>query len=405
MTTPDLESYVASARAWLDENAERRPPASSLAWGEGSDNVALFHNLSFEAETALIDAQRRWQQLKSDAGYGSISYPSEYGGAGLPGAYDDAFRRLEREYVTPKAHEAVGISMNIEAPTILALGNDAQKKRYVESLRRTDEMCCQLFSEPGAGSDLGSISMRAVLDGEEWVVNGQKVWTSGARHADFGYLIARTEPDAPRQRAMTAFVVDMKTPGVEVRPLKQMTGGSSFNEVFFTDVRLPDETARLGDVGAGWGAAMTTLGFERASAVGGGGGVDPFDILVLVARHLGRDKDPRVRQGLAELYIDNKVRGWTTRRAFEGLKQGGVPGPEGSIGKLATTNGYQKMTAVASLVLGPRMVAETGEWGTFAWAEFACGVPGFRLGGGTDEIQRNTIAERALGLPREPRPA
>ena len=346
---------------------------------------------------------RAWQRLKFDAGYGAISWPTEYGGAGLPPAYEAEFARLERLFVLPSMHEVVLISLNIEAPTILALGTEAQKQRYVASLRRCDELCCQLFSEPSAGSDLGSISMRAERDGDEWVLNGQKVWTSGAQYADFGYVIARTDPDAPRQRAMTAFIVAMDAPGVEVRPLRQMSGGSSFNEVFFTDVRVPD-SERIGDVGAGWNAMMTTLGFERSSATGGGTGPDILGRLTLLARHVGRDGDPVVRQLLADIYIGSRVKAWTQRRAAAKRQAGGVPGAEGSIGKLAHTNWMQQVSHAASVLLGPSLVADTEEWGTYAWSEFVLGAPGMRLGGGTDEIQRNTIAERSLGLPREPRP-
>ena len=265
MTLMPIAEYAEKAEAWLDEHAERRGPGGELRWGVGSDNVAVFHNLTRDQERACIDELRAWQRLKSDAGYGSISWPVEYGGAGLPSAYESEFARLERLFVTPPSHEAVTISLSIETPTILTLGTDAQKERYVRPLRRCDELCCQLFSEPGAGSDLGSISIRAERDGDEWVISGQKVWTSGAQYADFGYVIARTDPDAPRQRAMTAFIVAMDAPGVDVRPLRQMSGGSSFNEVFFTEVRVPD-SARVGDVGAGWHAMMTTLGFERSAA-------------------------------------------------------------------------------------------------------------------------------------------
>ncbi len=400
----DLEVWLQDAEAWLEANATRRTPATAVEWAKGDDRVAVFHNLSFEEEQALIGESRAWQQKKCDAGYGSITWPVEYGGAGLSKAHEQGFAALERQFATPRAHEAVSISLTIEAPTIRALGTDEQKAKYLKPLVRLDELCCQLFSEPGAGSDLGSIGTRAVLDGDEWVVNGQKVWTSGARHANWGYLIARTSDDE-RQRALTAFVLPMDAPGVEIRPLKQMSGGASFNEVFFDDVRIPDSD-RLGEVGGGWAAMMTTLGFERGSASGsggGGGGGDLFDRLVLLAKHVGKSDDPMVRQQLAGAYTEARVRGWTTRRAVAKLRDGGVPGPEGSIGKLASTNGMQRVTALVSMLLGPALVADNGEWGTFAWSEYVSGVPGMRVAGGTDEIQRNTIAERALGLPREPR--
>jgi alkylation response protein AidB-like acyl-CoA dehydrogenase len=401
-TAAPLTEYAEHAEAWLEDHAERRAPGGDLRWGAGSDSVAIFHNMTFGEERACIDELRAWQQRKFDAGYGAISWPVEYGGAGLPLAYEAEFARLERSFLTPPLHEAVTISLNIEAPTILALGDDAQKQRYLRPLRRCEELCCQLFSEPGAGSDLGSISLRAERDGDEWVVNGQKVWTSGAQYADVGYLIARTDPDVPRQRAMTAFLVAMDAPGLEVRPLRQMSGGASFNEVFFSDVRIPDD-GRVGEVGSGWHAMMTTLGFERAAATGGSGGADILSRLVLLSRHLDRDRDPVVRQLLADVYIAGRVKNMTQRRAAARRRASGVPGPEGSLGKLAYTNWLQQVSHAASVLLGPRLGADTGEWGTFAWSEFVNGTPGMRLGGGTDEIQRNTIAERALGLPREPR--
>jgi alkylation response protein AidB-like acyl-CoA dehydrogenase len=398
----ELTEYAQKAEAWLAEHAERRRPSGELRWGVGSDNVAVLHNLTQARERARIDELRAWQRLKFDAGYGAISWPVEYGGEGLGREYEEEFTRLERHFVTPPSHEAVTISLNIEAPTILALGTEAQKQRYVKPLRRGDELCCQLFSEPGAGSDLGSLAMRAERDGDEWVVNGQKVWTSGAQYADFGYVIARTDASAPRQQAMTAFIVAMDSAGLDVRPLRQMTGGSSFNEVFFSDVRIPDAD-RVGDVGRGWHAMMTTLGFERSAASGGGGGNDIIGRLLLLARHVGREDDPVVRQLLAGVVTQSRVKSWTQRRAAARRQQGGVPGPEGSLGKLAHTNWLQQVSHVVSVLLGPRLTADTGEWGTYAWTEFVLGTPGMRLGGGTDEIQRNTIAERTLGLPREPR--
>lgn len=398
----DLPTFVQEAATWFAAHAERRRPSSELRWGEGSDSVAVFPDLSFDEERAVLDDARAWQRLKSDAGFGSISWPVEYGGGGLPEAYEAAFRAVEREFVAPRAHEALHASLNIVAPTVLALGSDAQKQRHVASLRRADEMCCQLFSEPAAGSDLGALATRAERDGDEWVVNGQKVWTTGARFAELGYLLARTDPTAPRQAGLTAFVITMDSPGIEVRPLRQMTGGASFNEVFLTDVRIPDR-ARLGDVGSGWGTAMTALAFERVAGAGGGGAGGGFDRLVLLARRLGRDRDPVVRQELARAYVASRVRSFTNRRAAERMRAGGVPGAEGSIGKLAYSNGLTHLAHVAALLLGPSLAADTGEWGTFGWSELVNGAPGMRLAGGTDEIQRNTIAERVLGLPREAR--
>jgi alkylation response protein AidB-like acyl-CoA dehydrogenase len=401
---PPLEEYLETAAQWLRAHAEKRPPSGSLSWGQGSDRVALFRDNTPEQERAEVDRLLDWQRTKFDAGYGAIGWPVEYGGAGLPKAYEYAFRTLEAGFAVPPIAEVVSISLEIEAPTILALGTEAQKQRWIKPLRRGDALCCQLFSEPGAGSDLGSIAMRAVRDGDDWVLDGQKVWTSGAHLAQLGYVICRTDKSAPRQQAFTAFLVPLDTPGVDIRPLRQMTGGSNFNEVFFDGVRIPD-AARVGEVGTGWSAMMTTLGFERASAARGGGGSGPdiFGRLVLAAKHRDRLGDPLVRQALANLYARNRMRSWTARRASARARATGVPGPEGSLSKLALTHALRDSGDVASMLIGPAMVADTGEWGTYAWSELVCGTPGLRLGGGTDEIQKNTIAERALGLPREPR--
>src|SRR5262245_30546114 len=222
--TPGLQEYLQQARSWLEAHAERILPREQARWGEGSDRVSLFRDTTEEEERAQLEAARAWQQVKFDAGFGAITWPEEYGGAGLRPEYEREFRKLEAEFVTPLLVEALGISVELEAPTILHLGSVEQRTRWLRPLRRGDELCCQLFSEPGAGSDLGAIATRAVREGESWVLNGQKVWTSGAQFADVGYVVARTDPDAPRQHALTAFLVPMDTPGLTVRPLRQMTG-------------------------------------------------------------------------------------------------------------------------------------------------------------------------------------
>jgi alkylation response protein AidB-like acyl-CoA dehydrogenase len=404
VTDLSLPEFIAAARAWLEANAEPAPPRAEMRWGDGSDRVAVFRDSTAEEEQAQVEAARDWQRRKFDAGYGAIAWPVEYGGAGLSADHEQAFRLVEAEFVTPPVVEALSISTGLEVATILKLGTDEQKQRWVRSLRRGDELCCQLFSEPGAGSDLGAIALRAERDGDAWVLNGQKVWTSGAQFADLGYVVCRTDPAAPRSSAFTTFLVPMTTAGIEVRPLRQMTGGANFNEVFFVDVRVSD-SARLGEVGAGWQSMMTTLAFERASAAEGLGfsGLELLDRLVLTARHTGRADDPVIRQRLAELYIRNRLRNWTAQRAEAGVAAGGTPGPEGSVSKLAYTRELQQTADLAGMLVGPAMTADTGEWGTYAWAAFVCGIPGLRFGGGTDEIQRNTISERILGLPREPR--
>ena len=229
------------------------------------------------------------------------------------------------------------------------------------------------------------------------------MWTSGAQYSDIGEIICRTDPDAPKHKGLTGFVVDMHASGVEVRPLRQITGGSSFNEVFFTDVRVPDDH-RLGDVNNGWAVALTTLMNERASIGGGGSGPSLVSTarLMELLRHMGRDHDPIARQRLADVYINAKVSSYTSQRALDRLKAGEPPGPEMSIAKLALTMNMRRVAELVSLVLGPKLIADGGEWGTYAWSELVVGMPGMRIAGGTDEIMRNIVGERVLGLPKEP---
>jgi alkylation response protein AidB-like acyl-CoA dehydrogenase len=269
----------------------------------------------------------------------------------------------------------------------------------------SEHIWCQLFSEPGAGSDVASLAMRGVQDGDEWIVNGQKVWTTLAHVASYGIVLVRTDAEQVKHKGLTMFVVDMHAPGVEVRPLRQMTGGASFNEVFFEEVRVPD-THRLGDVDEGWTVALTTLMNERAS-IGGGGlgsGSTGTSRLIETARRVGVADDPMIRQRIADLFVRTNVARYNNLRAMAKIKAGQAPGPEMSIAKLSLT---QNMSATASLIadiLGPRLVADTGEWGTYAWSEYVLGVPGVRIAGGTDEVMRNIVGERVLGLPKEPSP-
>src|SRR5688500_17474711 len=251
------------------------------------------------------------------------------------------------------------------------------KDAYLAPLHRGDIIGCQLFSEPVAGSDLAGIQTKAERDGDEWIVTGQKVWTSGAHLSDIGEIITRTSPDKPKHKGLTMFVVDMKAPGVEIRPLRQMTGGASFNEVFFEEVRIPD-SHRLGDVDEGWGVALTTLMNERAAIGGGSGGISSFNFARFkeMARHFGVADDPVIRQRLAEIYIQSHVARATNMRAMAKIRAGQLPGPEMSIGKLTLTRNMQLIAQTLGEMLGPRLVADAGGSGTFARAELAVGVPG-----------------------------
>lgn len=404
----DVETFGAEARMWLKANAEPRRTSSNqpFEWGVGSDTVSVFHVLSFEDELAHVNRGREWQQRKFDAGYGAITWPMEYGGAGLSGAHARAFRREEVEFATPGGHELLGVTSTLIAPVIRTHGTDDQKSRFIRALLRYEIVGCQLFSEPGAGSDLAALSTKATRDGDEWVLDGQKVWSSGAQFAEWGLAITRHDPSVPKHRGMTAFMVPFAAPGVEIRPIRQMSGGSSFNEVFLSGVRLSDNL-RIGDVGDGWRVALTTLGFERGGDGDGDGSGQvvggSWEQLLGLARWLGRTGDATTRQDMAAMFTHLRLIQWNGQRTAAKARAGHTPGPEGSIGRLHWTQGLTRMANVVSDLLGARLTADTGEWGTFAWTEHVTGAPGYRIAGGSEEIQRNIIGERVLGLPLEPR--
>ena len=390
------------ARRWLSEHATLRPAAETSSWGVGSDDLSVFHDVDAAEERAVLDRLVAWHQLKLAAGLALLEWPIEDGGGGLTPEHEEAVRTEERRFDLPASHELFDVTLGLIAPTIGLFGTEQQRRELLPRLLRAEDLACQLFSEPSAGSDLASLGTRAVRDGDEWVVNGQKVWTSGAHLAQWGELIARTDPDVPKHAGLTAFVIPLDLPGITVRPLRQMSGGSSFNEVFLDDVRVPD-SCRLGAVGDGWKVTLTTLGFERGGdgppmRVGGG-----YDELLALARWLGRDKDPVVRQRLAEVYAHERVGVLNALRADAERRPGQAPGPEGSIKKLHWVRGLTQVSEVAALLLGNRLVADTGEWGTFAWTAHVLGAPGYRIAGGSDEVQRTILGERVLGLPAEPR--
>ncbi|HVM67229.1 MAG TPA: acyl-CoA dehydrogenase family protein [Acidimicrobiales bacterium] len=396
------EAFAKEALEFLTDHARPKVEASAAAWGEGSDRVNLLAEKTRDEEAADLRAAQEWRRTVFDAGFGWITGPPEYGGRGLPSSYERRYQALEAGFDVP-SQGPFTIGLGMVAPTILAHATPDVRDAYLRPLWRGDIVACQLFSEPVAGSDLAGLQTRAERDGDEWVLNGQKVWTSGAQLSDIGEIICRTDPAAPKHKGLTAFLVDMHAPGVEVRPLRQMTGGASFNEVFFTDVRVPD-SHRLGDVNNGWAVALTTLMNERAS-IGAGGSVGTVNTARLIAllRHAGRAGDPLARQRLADVYINAKVSSYTSQRALARVKAGQAPGPELSIAKLALTLNTKRVCDLVSAVLGPKLIADGGEWGTYAWSELVLGFPAMRIAGGTDEIMRNIIGERVLGLPKEPR--
>ncbi len=395
--------FVEEATAFLEDHAELRAEQRSFTWGEGSDKVSLFKERTPEQVAADVEAAKGWRRRKYDAGLGWITGPTELGGRGLPTRLERVYNDLERRYDVPdQAPFQIGLGM--VAPTILAHGQHDVAEQYLPQMYRADVIGCQLFSEPGAGSDLASLQMRAERDGEEWILNGQKVWTSGAQYSDIGEIIARTDPDMPKHKGLTGFVVDMRADGVEIRPLRQMTGGASFNEVYFTDVRVPDDH-RLGEVNDGWRVALTTLMNERA-AIGAGGGsgssAGSFTRLREMARHYGLLEHPVVRQQLMDVYSRTKMLTWTGERGMAKIRSGQLPGPEMSITKLALTENMRRTAGYVGRVLGPRLQADSGEWGTWSFHEYVLGVPGMAIAGGTDEVLRNIVGERVLGLPKEP---
>jgi alkylation response protein AidB-like acyl-CoA dehydrogenase len=402
-----VPDFTDQAAAWLAEHGEAEASAETDAdavWGEGTFSVAVFHDLGFEDELRLVEDAKRWCQLKAAQGYHAITESPEFGGLGLSKEHARAFAALEHGYRVPPAHEVFSVTTGLIAPTVELFGTVEQQKRFVGAFLAAELLCCQLFSEPGAGSDLAAVGCRAVRDGDDWVISGQKVWSSGAQFCEWGELIARSDVDAPKHKGMTAFLVPMDAPGVQVRPIRQMSGGTSFNEVFFDECRIPD-TLRLGPEGEGWRVALTTLGFERDHSDAGGSADRPggtWPQLLATARAMGVADDPLVRQDLMAVYVHKQAERFLNRRAAD-LARGGTPGPEGSLGKLMWTEGMTKVSEAASRILGAKLVADTAEWGTWAWGEHVLGAPGYRIAGGSDEIQRNIIGERVLGLPGEPR--
>jgi len=395
-----VEDFASKARVFLEANAERKEVKKKFTWGEGTDNVSMFEERSRDAEMEVLRKAKEWQAKRFDNGFGWITGPTEYGGGGLSNAHERAYNQVEREYRTaPLGVFQIGLGM--VAPTILAHASDVAKEKYIRAMWRADIVGCQLFSEPGAGSDLASVQAKAERDGDEWLITGQKVWTSGAQFSDIGEIICRTDPSLPKHKGLTGFIVDMRAPGVEIRPLRQMTGGASFNEVFFNEVRVRDDH-RLGEVNNGWNVALTTLMNERASIGSSDGGENNmYTRLLAIIRHYELDKDPIVRDMLADLYINTRVAGFTSQRATDKMRAGQLPGPEMSIGKMALVDNQKRMNDLVAHVLGAKLVVDTGEWGTYAWSQLLLGAPGMRIAGGSDEVMRNIVGERVLGLPKD----
>ena len=385
--TPELAEFRLKARSFLAEHAPKR--------AKGGDDEAA----AFEATIADLATQKAFQAALCDAGLAGLTWPKPWG-PGLTPEHQRVFNEEASGYELPTTAYIIGLGMVI--PTMIEFGTDAQRERYVAKALRGKEIWSQLFSEPGAGSDVASLQMRAERDGDEWILNGQKVWTTGAQLSDFGAVIARTNPENPKHRGITMFIIDFKAPGVEIRPLRQMNGGSGFNEVFFTDVRIPD-TNRIGAVGDGWRCAIAMLMNERVAIGSGGGGGRSVGVkpLVDLARRRGMLDHPVVRQGIADVYIRSQILGYIGQRTRAAVKAGKAPGPEGSIAKLAGAMLARRMSDLGIAIAGAGGQAWEDPHES-RWALSVLSAPASRIAGGTDEVQRNIIGERVLGLPKEP---
>ncbi|MEV0326863.1 acyl-CoA dehydrogenase family protein [Micromonospora echinospora] len=393
---PRIEEFRAQVVDVLSAFARRRT-GHGAQWGVGDDRVSVVAE-RYEGAAELA-ALRRYRAHLVAHGLGWVDGPTEFGGRGLQTGYAAALREIESEFDLPD-DAGLRFSVSTLTPTLLAHGTVEQQRTWLARLRSAEVIACQLYSEPGAGSDLAGLATRAVRDGDGWRITGQKVWSSGAHYSDVGLCIARTSPDKPKHAGLTTFLIDLDSPGIEIRPIRQLTGGASFDEVFLTDVLVPDER-RIGGVDEGWSVVVTSLLNER-SAIGTEVGVDEalVERLIDLARHVGDPGDERTRDAVAQVV----VRAWAARlTTARFLEDGGAPGPELALSKLLATDLLRTMSDVAADLLGAAHVADPGEWGTYAWSELTLGLPGLRVGGGTDEILKNTVGERVLHLPKEAR--
>jgi len=393
--TPDQQAFRDRVRSWLKDNL---PAESSARTRRPTSDIP---------RPEQYDFMRKWQRQMYEAGFVGLTWPKEAGGQGLSFMEEMI---LAEEMALSKAPPILNIlAIGMAGPTVIAYGTDEQKRRYPPKMLSCEEIWCQGYSEPNAGSDLASLQTRAVKDGEHYVINGQKVWTSLAHIADWMMLLARTDADVPKHKGITYFLLDMKSPGVTVKPLKQLTGDAEFNEVYFDNVRV-HESQILGGVNNGWQVGLTTLMYERL-ALGFGIQVRlriALDGLVDMARQTKKGgvvatQDPIIRQKLAQLWIDTEAFKYTGARAITKLLRGELPGPEASAGKLMWVEGHQRLQELAMEIQGPYAQLMAGsEWAVAdgIWQHTFLRSRANSIEGGTTEIQRNIIGERVLGLPK-----
>ncbi|MGZ5931134.1 MAG: acyl-CoA dehydrogenase family protein [Rhizomicrobium sp.] len=393
--SPEEAAFRAEVRKWLDANAKKRTKREINP--DDMENGAANE----------MAASRAWQKTKAQAGYARITWPKGMGGIGGTPMQSIIFSQEEAKYdVANGGPFAIGLGMCI--PTLMAYGSEEAKKRYVWPAVQGDEIWCQLFSEPAGGSDVANLRTRAEKNGDTWTINGSKIWTTGAQFSNYGIILTRTDPNVPKHKGLTMFYIDMKDPGVDIRPIKQASGGSGFNEIFFTDVKVKD-AQRLGEVGQGWQVALTTLMHERLAVGGGqGGGLDVPQLMQL-ARSLELEDGPAiknaaVREKIADWYVRSAGLRYTTMRTMTALSQGKQPGPEASIAKIVVASKLQDLSAFAMELEGEAGILQGDSapmHGMFQGGWLSS--PGLRIAGGTDEILRNIIAERVLGLPQDVR--
>ena len=389
--TPEEASFRAEARTFLDANAERKSPGASFETPDSVDE--------------LIIAAKAWQAKKAAAGFAGITQPEKYGGRGGTTLERVIYDQEEANYVTPIGVYEIGLGMCI--PTMLAYATEEQKKRYAPPAFRGEEIWCQLFSEPQAGSDLANLRLRAEQDGDDWILNGQKIWTSGAHFCDYGVIVTRSDPSLPKHKGLTYFFLDMKSPGVECRPIHQISGASNFNEVFFTDVRVPD-SQRLGKIGDGWRVSLTTLMNERLAI--GERPPPAFEEIFQLAKEIELEggmaiEDGGVREKLADWYVDGRGVTLTRFRSLTALSRGQDPGPENSIGKAITGKMRQDIASFGMDLMdisGAVFDMDNAPMRAM-FQDALLSAPSGRIAGGSDEILRNIIAERVLGLPQDVR--
>jgi acyl-CoA dehydrogenase len=390
--SPELAAFRAEVRAFLDANAELK---------RGDERDWSRNGAATDPEVAADYRARchAWQKLLHDSGWAGLAWPEAFGGRGLTAAHQIVFNQELARYDATSGF--ITAAQALVGPTLMAHGTREQQQRYLGPLLSGEESWCQLFSEPGAGSDLAALATRAVPDGDEWVVNGQKVWTSSAQHADFGILVARTDPDLPKHEGLTFFVVDMTSPGIEVRPLVQAQGVAHFNEVFFSDLRIPAGNV-VGEVGGGWKVTRTTLRSE-SSMISGAGQATGFAAVLSTARRLERTDDPIVRQELARVWTNEHIlkwMGWRTQTAvMTGRKELAL---HGSLLKNFFTRSLAHRVDLAVDLEGAEGMLWHDAEGDGFWQYQCLNQFASRIGGGTEEVHRNNLGEQALGLPREP---